>query len=210
VLPRSELEAIAERCAARGAWVLADEIHAALVLPGATHAPWLEVSDAARSCGIALTSASKTFNLAALKTAFIVTADEQARALVDRIGSQLDHASLLGEIAAEAAFLEGDAWLDAVIDQLDRNRSQLATELRERLPAVRWTPPQATYLAWLDCRELDLEGEPADVFLQRGRVALSAGLDYGEPGAGHARLNFATSAQHLSDAIARILTAVKR
>lgn len=210
VLPKSELEAIAERCAARGTWVLADEIHAALVLPGATHVPWLEVSDAARSCGIALTSASKAFNLAALKTAFIVTADERARALADRIGSQLDHASLLGEIAAEVAFVEGDTWLDAVIDQLDRNRSQLATELRECLPAVRWRPPQATYLAWLDCRGLDLDGEPADVFLQRGRVALSAGLDYGEPGAGHARLNFATSAQHLSEAVARIRAATER
>lgn len=210
VLPRSELEAIAERCAARGTWVFADEVHAALVLPGTSHVPWLEVSDAARSCGIALTSASKAFNLAALKTAFIVTADQRTRALVERIGPQLDHASLLGEIATEVAFVEGDAWLDAVIDQLDKNRSQLAAELRERLPAVRWRPPQATYLGWLDCRGLELDGEPADVFLRRGRVALSAGLDYGASGAGHVRLNFATSAEHLSEATARMLAATRR
>jgi cystathionine beta-lyase len=210
VLPRAELEAIAERCAARKVWVLADEIHAPLVLAGATHVPWLEVSDAARRYAIALTSASKAFNLAALKTAFIVTAGPAARSLVQRIGTQHEHASLLGEIAAEAAFRNGDAWLDAVIDQLERNRSQLDAELREQLPAVRWHPPQATYLAWLDCRELELDGEPADVFLRRGRVALAAGLDYGAPGAGHARLNFATGPQHLTEAVSRMVTASRR
>lgn len=208
-LRREELEAIADRCAARGVWLLADEIHAPLVLPGATHLPWLEVSDAARRCGIALTSASKAFNLAALKTAFVVTADAKARALVERVGPQHDHASLLGEIAAEVAFREGDAWLEAVIDQLDRNRSQLTVELQERLPGVRWRPPEATYLAWLDCRELKLTDEPAEVFLKHGRVAVGAGLDYGAPGAGHVRLNFATSPQHLTDAIDRMATAVQ-
>jgi cystathionine beta-lyase len=209
-LPREELEVIAERCAAREVWVLADEIHAPLVLPGARHVAWLEVSEAARRWGIALTSASKAFNLAAFKTAFIVTADPAARALVGRTGPQHDHASLLGEIAAEVAFREGDRWLDAVIAQLDRNRSQLSVELRERLPAVRWRPPQATYLAWLDFREFDLEGEPADVILERGRVALGPGLNYGPSGAGHARLNFATGSQHLTEAVARIERALRR
>ena len=85
VLPRAELEAIAERCAEREAWVLADEIHAPLTLPGATHLPWLEVSDAARRWGMSLTSASKAFNLAALKAALIVTSAPAARDLVARM-----------------------------------------------------------------------------------------------------------------------------
>ena len=84
VLPRGELEAIAERCAEHEAWVLADEIHGALTLPGATYIPWLEVSDAARRWGIRVTSASKAFNLAALKTALVVTADPAARDFVER------------------------------------------------------------------------------------------------------------------------------
>jgi cysteine-S-conjugate beta-lyase len=208
VLPHSELASIAEHCAEREVWVLADEIHAPLVLPGATHVPWFEVSEAARRWGIVLTSASKAFNLAALKTAFIVTSDSPARSIVERIGPQHEHASLLGEIAAEVAFREGDAWLDAVLAQLAGNRDHLDSELRERLPALSWQPPQATYLAWLDCRGLQLQDEPADVFLQRGRVALGAGLDYGEPGAGHARLNFATSPEHLSEAVARMAAAL--
>ncbi|HEY3946705.1 MAG TPA: aminotransferase class I/II-fold pyridoxal phosphate-dependent enzyme [Solirubrobacteraceae bacterium] len=210
VLPQTELAAIAERCAEFEVWVLADEIHAPLVLPGATHVPWLEVSDAARRWGIVLTSASKAFNLAALKTAFLVTADPVARSVVQRIGPQHDHASLLGELAAEVAFREGDQWLDVVVDQLARNREQLCVELRQRLPDVRWQPPQGTYLAWLDCRGLDLEDEPADVFLQRGRVALGPGLDYGEPGARHARLNFATGPEHLTEAVARMAAALRR
>jgi cystathionine beta-lyase len=209
VLPRAELEAIAQRCAAHETWVLADEIHAPLVLPGARHVPWLEVSDAARRFGVSLTSASKAFNLAALKTAFIVTAGDQARELVTRIGPQHDHASLLGEIAAETAFRDGDDWLDAVISQLDRNRAQLQTDLAAQLPQIHWRPPQATYLAWLDCTALNLAAEPADVFLKRGRVAFGPGLNYGSTGAGHVRLNFATSPAHLTDAVARMTAALQ-
>jgi cysteine-S-conjugate beta-lyase len=210
VLSRDELRVIAERCAAAEAWVLADEIHAPLVLPGVTHTPWLEVSDAARAYGIALTSASKAFNLAALKTAFVVTAETATRDLVRRMGPQHDHASVLGEIAAEVAFREGGQWLDRVITQLDHNRAHLTNELAARLSEIEWTPPQATYLAWLDCRRLSLGDEPAAVFLRHGRVALSPGLDFGPEGAGHVRLNFATSPEHITDAVGRMAKTVGR
>ena len=209
-LARTELEAIADRCAEREVWVLADEIHAPLALPGATHIPWLEVSDAARRWGVSVTSASKAFNLAALKTALVVTADPAARELVDRMPPLHEHAGLLGLIASEAAFDEGDPWLDAVIEQLAANRDQLGRDLAQRLPAIAWKPPQATYLAWLDCTGLGLGDEPAEVFLNEGRVALGRGLDYGAPGAGHVRLNFATSPGHLTDAVARMARAVPR
>ncbi len=207
VLPRAELETIAERCAEREVWVLADEIHGPLTLPGATHLPWLEVSDAARRWGVSLTSASKAFNLAALKAALVVTADPAARDLVAEMRALDDHTGLLGVIAAEAAFEHGDEWLDAVIDQLAANREQLGRDLPQHLPRISWTPPQATYLAWLDCTALRLGDEPAEIFLSEGRVALSRGLDYGAPGAGHARLNFATSPEHLSEAVMRMARA---
>lgn len=207
VLPRGELEAIAERCAQREAWVLADEIHAPLTLPGSTHIPWLEVSEAASRWGVALTSASKAFNLAALKAALVVTTDPVARDLVARMAPIDDHVGLLGVIAAEAAFEHGDPWLDAVLDLLAANRTQLGGDLAQQLPEVAWSPPQATYLAWLDCTGLGLGDAPAEAFLERGRVALSPGLDYGAPGAGHVRLNFATSPEHLADAVARMARA---
>jgi cystathionine beta-lyase len=207
VFPQAELEAIAELCARHEAWVLADEIHAPLVLPGAVHTPWLEVSGAARERGVTLTSASKAFNLAGLKTAVAVTASDRARAAVGRLPDLTDRAGLLGVIAAEAAFADGDRWLDAVIAQLDANRALLAERLAAALPGVRWTPPAATYLAWLDCRALGLGDDPAARFLAGGRVALSPGLDYGRSGAGCVRLNFGTSPELVAEAVARMAAA---
>lgn len=207
VLPRPELERIAELCALHSASVLADEIHAPLVLPGATHTPWLEVSDAAREHGVALTSASKAFNLAGLKAALVVTASDHARDAVAQIPDLTDRAGLLGVIAAEAAFADGDRWLDALLARLDANRTLLAERLAAELPDVRWTPPQATYLAWLDCRALGLGAHPAATFLARGRVALSPGLDFGRPGAGYVRLNFGTSPELVTETVRRMASA---
>ena len=209
VYTRDELAAIAQRCAERDVWVLADEIHAPLTLSGATFTPLLEVSDAARRIGVSLTSASKAFNLAGLKAALVITAGERSRALVARIEPQHDHAGLLGVIAAEAAFTDGDDWLDAVLAQLDRNRAWLAEQLPARLPAVGWRPPQATYLAWLDCTGLGLGAEPAAAFAARGRVALGRGLDYGPEGAGRVRLNFATGPAQLEEMLTRMRTTVE-
>jgi cysteine-S-conjugate beta-lyase len=204
VLPGSELAAIAELCAEREMWVLADEIHAPLVLPGAEHTPWLEVSDAARSCGAALTSASKAFNIAGLKAALVVTASDRMRRAVARLPDLTDQVGLLGVVAAEAAFADGDEWLDAVLAQLDANRSLLGERLAADAPAIRWQPPDASYLAWLDCRALGLGDDPAQTFLESGRVALSPGLDYGREGAGFARLNFGTSPELVAEAVRRL------
>jgi cysteine-S-conjugate beta-lyase len=204
VYSRRELERIANVCHAHDAWVLANEIHAPLVLDGATHTPWLEVSDIARERGIALTSASKAFNLTAGKTALIVTASDRARDAVRRLPKLTDHAGLLGVIAAEAAFTDGDDWLDAVLRRLTANRTLLDDRLAAELPEIDWTPPDATYLAWLDCRRLNLGDNPAATFLTNGRVALSPGLDYGAEGAGFVRLNFGTSPEHLIEIVRRM------
>lgn len=208
VLPRKELEQIADLCAGHNCWVLADEIHGPLVLEGATHTPWLEVSDAAREWGIALSSASKAFNVAGLKAALVITGSDHARDAVRRLPPQTDRVGILGMIAAEAAFTHGDSWLDAVRDQLAANRELLGELLRTELPKIEWTPSQASYLAWLDCRALALGDNPADVFLTRGRIALSRGLDYGSEGAGFVRLNFGTSPTHVADAVRRIARAI--
>lgn len=210
VIPREQLTRIAELCAEREAWVLADEIHAPLILPGATHTPWLEVSDAAREFGIVLISASKAFNLAGLKAAQLVTASARAREAVATLPPISGASGLLGVIAAEAAFGEGDAWLDAVLDRLTANRELLGARLASELPGISFVPPEGTYLAWLDCRALDLDDDPAAHFLSRGRVALSPGPNYGSAGAGFARLNFATSPELLEEGLRRIAASVQR
>jgi cysteine-S-conjugate beta-lyase len=208
VLPRAELEQIAELCASFGCWVLADEIHAPLVLEGAVHTPWLEVSDAARERGIGLTSASKAFNVAGLKTALVITASDRAREAVQRVPPLTDRVGLLGVIAAEAAFMYGDRWLDAVRAQLTANRALLGELLAAELPKITWTPTHASYLAWLDCRALALGDNPHETFLGGGRVALSRGLDYGLEGAGFVRFNFGTSPEHVTDAVRRMARAI--
>jgi cysteine-S-conjugate beta-lyase len=210
IVPQPVLEQIADLGVTYAAWVLADEIHAPLVLEGATYTPWLEVSDAARECGIALTSASKAFNVAGLKAALVITASDRARSVVQRLPPLTDRVGLLGVIAAEAAFLHGDRWLDAVRKQLAVNRGLLGQLLAAQLPDITWRPPEASYVAWLDCRALSLGDDPAATFLDRGRVALSRGLDYGREGAGFVRLNFGTSPEHVTDAIARIARAAGR
>jgi cysteine-S-conjugate beta-lyase len=208
VFPRGELEQIAAICNEHGAWVIADEIHAPLTLAGAEHIPWLEVSDAARRCGIAVTSASKAFNLAALKCAMVITASGRARDAVARLGGQTDHVGLLGVLAAQAAFDDGDEWLDQVLATLNANRALLAERLPVQLPGVAWTPPAASFLAWIDCRELGLGDDPAAAFLRDGGVALSPGLAYGASGAGFVRLNFGTDAELVGEMLRRMRSAL--
>ncbi|OSP42430.1 cystathionine beta-lyase, partial [Streptomyces sp. 13-12-16] len=113
-------------------------------------------------------------------------------------------------LAHTAALRDGTAWLDALLAGLDTNRRLLADLLAERLPAVRYRPGDATYLAWLDCRALGLGDDPADTFLRHGRVALNSGLPFGTGGAGHARLNLAASPEVLGEAVRRMADAVER
>jgi cysteine-S-conjugate beta-lyase len=201
---RERLTAIAAAAERHGAWVLADEIHAPLTLPGADHVPFLSVSAAAAERGIAFCSASKTFNTAGLHCAQIVTASETAAAVIDQLPFSATHCGHLGAIASVAAFRDGGPWLDDVLAVLDHNRALLGELLAEHLPEVGYAPPAAGYLAWLDLRALDLGDDPSAAILERGRVALSPGPDFGRQGAGFARLNFGTSPALLELAVERI------
>ncbi|HET6534134.1 MAG TPA: aminotransferase class I/II-fold pyridoxal phosphate-dependent enzyme [Actinoplanes sp.] len=187
--------------------VISDEIHAPLVLPGATFTPLLTVPGAA-DVTISLVSASKAFNLAGLKCAAVVTGSAAMAAVVDRLPSDARwRTGHFGVIATVAAFRDGADWLDELLRHLDARRTQLGARLRERLPMIRWHPPEATFLAWLDCSALGTANEPRERFLSRGRVALEPGLRFGGPGAGFARLNFGTSAEILDEATARMAAA---
>jgi cysteine-S-conjugate beta-lyase len=181
--------------------IIADEIHAPLVLPGATFTPFLSVPGAA-SVGVSVVSASKAWNLAGLKCAAVVTGsalmDAAAKRLPPDARWRIGH---LGVIATVAAFGDDGGWLDDLITTLNHRRTLLAALLHENLPMIRWAPPQATYLGWLDCRSIGADHTPRDLFLERGRVALEDGLRFGAAGAGYTRLNFATSEEILTLAV---------
>ena len=197
-----ELRTVAELAARRGVRVVVDEVHAPLVHEGSTFVPYLTIPGGER--GFSLLSASKAWNLAGLKAAVLV-AGEAARDDLARIPPEVGFgASHLGVLAQAAALREGTPWLDSLLPALDANRQALATLLATHLPAVRYRPPAATYLAWLDCRELGLGADPAAAFLERGRVALSPGPSFGSRGDGFARLNFATLPSVLEEAVVRM------
>ncbi|MCW2503826.1 MAG: hypothetical protein JWO79_2110 [Actinomycetia bacterium] len=206
VLTRGDLLAIAELAERYSVRVIADEIHAPLVYEGSVHVPFLSLGAPAARRAIALSSASKAWNLAGLKCA-VLAAGPEAWADVQRIPIDVQYgAGLLGVIANQAAFEHGDAWLDTVIDALDGNRRLAGTLLREEVPQVGYQMPAATYLAWLDFRRTRLGDDPAEELRERGRVALSNGPHFGEVGLGFARLNLASSPERLAEAIHRIAT----
>jgi cystathionine beta-lyase len=202
-----ELQALVELAARHGVTVVSDEIHAPLVLPGATFTPLLTLPGAAE-VAVAVLSPSKAWNLAGLKCAAVVTA---SRAMAEAVAGLPEHSRWrvghLGVLASVAALTDGVDWLDRLLLTLDRRRAQLGGLLAQRLPAVRWRPPEATYLAWLDCTALGEGDRAQELFLERGRVGLEPGLRFGRQGSGHVRLNFATGPEVLAEAVARMAAA---
>ena len=205
VFTANELEALAALAARYDVLVVSDEVHAPMTMPGERHVPFLALGAPATEVGLAITSASKTWNLPGLKCALVVAGSERMAGELAKLPEHLQfHTGHFGVLGALAAFGDGRAWLDGLIERLDANRRLLADLLAERLPAIGYHPPAAGYLAWLDCRELGLGDDPAEVFLERGRVALTSGLPFGEQGKGFARLNFATSPALLDEIVRRM------
>ncbi|MDN0197815.1 MalY/PatB family protein [Streptomyces sp. S.PNR 29] len=201
-----ELATVAVLADRYGVRVVADEIHAPLVVGGVDFVPYLSVPGAGN--GLSLMSASKAWNLAGLKAALAIAGPEAAADLA-RLPEEVGHGpSHVGVIAHTAALRDGTAWLDALLAGLDDNRRLLGELLAGHLPGIAHRPGEATYLAWLDCRALGLGDDPAEVFLRRGRVALNSGVPFGTGGAGHVRLNLATSPEVVREAVRRMAAAL--
>jgi len=152
---------------------------------------------------VAVVAASKAFNIPGLKCAQIVTGDDATRdRLVAIPMAQNDSWGSLGVVGSVAAYTEGDAWLAALIDRLDQQRTLLGELLAEHLPQARMRPLEATYLAWLDLRAYDHDDPAAE--LLAGGVRVSAGQGYWPGLTGHVRLNIATSPDRLTEIVRRM------
>lgn len=210
---RAELESLAEITARHGVRVISDEVHAPLLFD-ATFTPYWSVDPR----GFSLTSASKAFNLAGLRTALIVGGAATAADLAG-IAEVVSHGpSHIASIAHIAAFDDGRPWLDAVLGGLRENRALLARLLEEHAPSIRWRPGEATFLAWLDCRGtraadpeatadagyIGLSTGPAKHFLEHARVGLSAGEAFGTGGENHVRFNLGTRPDLIEEAVRRM------
>ena len=205
VFGRDELVALAQACMEHDVWIVSDEIHCDLLFDGRVHVPIASLDGEVAQRTITLMAASKTWNIAGLKTAFAIipNADLRRRFEATRLG-MVDSVNLFGLVATEAALEHGEPWRRALIDHLQRNRDHLDAIVRERFPGIRMTKPDATFLAWLDCSALALDRDPQSFFLERGRVAFSAGAEFGVGHESWVRMNFGCTRAVLDDGLARL------
>jgi cystathionine beta-lyase len=211
VWTRDELTTIAHIAKRYDVTVLSDEIHAPITLHGAAHTVFSTIAEPFGVDSVVITAASKAFNIAGLKSAQIVAGSDRMLAAMKKMPPGLPYAAAhLGVLASRAAFREGDAWLDELNAYLDGNRMLLAALLAEQIPAIGYRPPQAGYLAWLDCSALGIERDLAPYFLERGRIALSRGADFGPAGIPFVRLNIGTSGAMIREAVGRMRAALDR
>ena len=210
VFRRDELEAIAAIAVEGDLIVVADEVWMDVVYPGHRHIPFATLGPQVAERTITLTSASKSFNLGGLRCAVAIFGSPALRARFDTLPPRMRSVpNVLGIRATIAAWRSGGPWLEAVVRQLDANRQALARFVRERLPGVRHRTPDGTYLAWLDFTALRVGPTAAAFLLERARVALSDGAEFGGD-ASCARLNFATTPAILEEICERIAGAVRR
>ena len=209
---RAELQAVADFAVRHDLIVVSDEIHADIVYPGGTHIPLASLSPEIAARTITITSATKSFNIPALRCAVMHFGAPALKARFERrIPSRLlCSPAVTGVDATVAAWDEGQPWLDEILTQLQANRDWLAQTIATELPGVTLRLPEATYLAWLDCRGLEIPGSAGQFFLDHAKVGLNFGETFGAQYPGFARLNFASPAPVLREIVGRMVDAVRQ
>lgn len=191
----AELDELGALVVEHDAWLISDEVHADLTYAPAQHVAAASISPAVAARTVTITAASKAFNLAGLRCALAVSGTEEVHGRIGHTAAMTLHTvGALGIRATLAAWTPaGDDWLAACVALLDRNRQHVTQRVAEDLPGVHVQQPEATYLAWFDCRATGLDN-PSKFFLHEASVALSPGVEFGgEATIGFARLNFATT-----------------
>ncbi|MFN2226370.1 MAG: MalY/PatB family protein [Anaerolineae bacterium] len=210
VFRRDELEAMAEICLQHDMIICADEIHNELVLRGHHHLPIACLSPEVAQRTITLMAPSKTFNIAGLQFSVVIIENEELRKQFVAAGQGLvSWVNLMGQVAALAAYRDGDPWLAGIMDYLEANLDFLIEYVEAYLPGVTMARPEGTYLAWLDCRSANLPTSPHEFFLEKARVALNEGATFGHGGEGFVRLNFACPRSTLEQALERMRAALE-
>lgn len=208
---RDELGRLAEICLRHNVTVCSDEIHAELLLDDLRHTPLATLSPDVADRSITLIAASKTFNVPGLFCSFLIVPNPELRhRIIAAAEGIVPWPNALGLAAAQAAFSDDpdtEDWLAGLRRYLALNRDMLVDFVTHALPCLRTTRPQATFLAWLDCRPAGLD-DPYEFFLQRAKVGLNDGLTFGDAGAGFVRLNFGCPRSTLAEGLARMKRAL--
>ncbi|MEM9223858.1 MAG: PatB family C-S lyase [Pseudomonadota bacterium] len=201
-----ELRRLADIAIAHDLSIISDEVHCDLTLTDGRHIPIARLSPEIAKRTITMMSASKTYNIAGLKTAFAVIEDESLRNRFLAAGEGvLDSLNPIGYTATQAAYAHGEAWRGELVNYLKANRDHLMGEMGRRFPKISVRAPEATYLAWLDCSALGLDRPAQAYFLEKAKVGLSCGTEFGGAAmADHCRLNFGCPRSTLDEALSRM------
>lgn len=191
-----------------GAKVISDEIHCEILFKG-KHIPFASISEEFQENSVVCMAPSKTFNLAGLEISTIIIPNKKLRdEFVGMQSGMVPRPNLFGYTALEAAYRSGDNWLEQVLDYLKANLNFLMDYI-EKIPGIRVIEPEGTYLVWLDCRELGMDGQELRSFmLDKAKVGMDDGFLFGDSGEGFMRMNIACPRPILQEALGRIEGAV--
>jgi cystathionine beta-lyase len=210
VFQRDELQRMAEICLEKGVVICSDEIHCDIVFRGSRHIPLAALSPEVAARTITLFAPSKTFNIPGLGCSMGVVQDPELLAALIEAGAGIMHGpNVLGYTAALAAYRDGHTWLTELLGYLEDNCDYMLSYLATHIPEIRCWKPEGTFLAWLDCREAGIPGNPHRFFLENARVAVNDGAAFGEAGRGFVRLNFACPRAILTEALERMRAALE-
>ncbi|TFG46766.1 MAG: aminotransferase class I/II-fold pyridoxal phosphate-dependent enzyme, partial [Dehalococcoidia bacterium] len=205
-----ELRLAGEIAIGGGAVVVSDEVHCELLFDGVKHTPFATISDEFAQNSLVCISASKTFNLTGLAASVIIIPNAKLRADFQRArGGIMPQPDIMALTALEAAFRDGDEWLEQLLVYLQCNLDYMTGFIEKRIPRIKMIRPEGTYLVWLDCRGLGLDKKQLrDLFRFEARVGLDDGNVFGLGGEGFQRLNIACTRAMLEEALKRIELAV--
>jgi cystathionine beta-lyase len=210
VFRSDELERMADICLRHDVVICSDEIHCDLVFDGNQHLPIASLAPEIAARTITLMAPSKTYNIAGLQFSMAIVQDPELRARLKKAQAGLVAfpADVLSYAAALAAYRDGQPWLDEVLRYLQANRDYLQEYAGEQLPGIAMWKPEGTYLAWLDCQQAGIPGNPHQFFLDQARVAVNDGASFGRGGEGFVRLNFGCPRSTLVEALERMKRAL--
>ena len=209
----TELKELSDLCLENNIVILSDEIHSDLVLHPHIHTPLSTLSDEIADITVTCVAASKTFNLAGLSSSAVIISNENIRTLFSHEVQKghLYMGNIFGTIAMETAYSQGGDWLDQLLVYLKGNADLLVDYTASNLPGISVRPPEATYLAWLDMKNLGMKSKQLREFMTRdARIGCNDGPSFGPGGSGYQRLNFACPRSTLEKALHQLKQAVEK
>lgn len=213
VWSRDELRKLAEICYKNKVLVISDEIHSDLVLFGNKHVPFATVSEEAELNSITLSAPSKTFNIAGLVTSYSIIKNKNLRERYHKylVSNELNQGSIFAYLAIQIAYEKGEEWMNQLKKYIEENTKYVDQFLKSNCSKIKVIIPEASFLIWLDCRELKLsQKELNSFFIEKARLALNDGAMFGKEGTGFMRMNVGCPRSVLEVALKQLSDAVSQ